>query len=90
MFTPINWTNLYYVAAASLVGSIAVILLFSLGMRMLVNAEHAKAKAATGDVKALRAEAANRAASYALFALCAAAVIYGVLLIVPGVIPAIK
>jgi len=90
MFTPINWTNLFSVAGAAIVGSLAVVLLFSVGVRLLVNADHAKAKASKGDVKALRAEAANRAGSYALFALSFGAVIYGILLIIPNVIPSVK
>lgn len=90
MFTPINWSGLFSVLFAALVGTAIVVTMFSLGVRLFTNAEHSKAKAAKGDAKALRAEAASRAAAYALFALSFGAVIYGVLLIIPNVIPAIK
>jgi cytochrome oxidase assembly protein ShyY1 len=90
MFTPIAWNNLFYVAIAALIATALVVSLFSFGIRFFVNAETAKVKASAGEIKALRTEAANRALSYALFALGFGAVIYGVLLIVPGVIPAIK
>lgn len=90
MFSPINWSGLSAVAAASVLGSLAVVLMFSLGIRFLVNADHARAKATNGDAAALRGEAWNRALSYVFFALSFAAVIYGVLLIIPNVIPAIK
>jgi len=90
MFTPIAWNNLFYVAAAALIASALVVSLFSFGIRFFVNAETAKALASKGDVKALRVEAANRALSYAHFSLGFGAVIYGILLIVPNVIPTIK
>ncbi|MEN9714886.1 MAG: hypothetical protein RJA35_353 [Actinomycetota bacterium] len=90
MFTPISWNSLFSVAGAAVLGTLLVVTMFSLGIRLFMNAEHLKPKAAKGDVKSLRAEAANRAASYALFALSFGAVIYGILLIVPNVIPAIK
>ena len=90
MFTPIAWNNLFYVAAAALIATALVVSLFSFGVRFFVNAENAKAKASKGNAAALRAEAANRAVSYVLFALGFGAVIYGILLIIPGVIPAIK
>ena len=90
MFTPIAWNNLFYVAIAALAATAIVVSLFSFGIRFFVNAETAKVKATAGDLQALRAEAANRALSYALFALGFGAVIYGVLLVVPNVIPAIK
>ena len=90
MFTPIAWNNLTYVAFAALVATLLVVLLFSLGVRLSVNADHFKKAGLSGHVKALRAEAFNRAVSYALFALSFGAVIFGVLLIIPGVIPGIK
>jgi len=90
MFTPIAWNSLFNVFGAALVATAAIVILFSYGVRLLVNAENAKTNAANGDVKALRSEAANRAGAYALFALSFSAVIYGVLLIVPNLIPSIK
>ncbi|MEY4743213.1 MAG: hypothetical protein RIR34_552 [Actinomycetota bacterium] len=86
----IDWNHLFLVAFAALVGSAAVVITFSLGIRLLVNADSIKPKAASGNPKALRSEAVNRAGAYVMFALSFAAVIYGVLLIIPGVIPSIK
>lgn len=86
----IDWNHLFLVAMAALIGSSAVVLTFALGIRMIVNADALKPKAAKGDVVALRNEALNRAVAYVMFALSFGAVIYGVLLIIPGVIPAIK
>lgn len=82
----IDWNHLFLVAATAVGASVAVIVMFSLGIRLLTNAEHAKSASKKGDVKALRVEAANRAAAYALFALSFGAVVFGVLLIVPGLI----
>jgi hypothetical protein len=82
----IDWNHLFLVAATAVIASVAIIVLFSLGIRLLTNAEHAKTASKTGDAKALRVEAANRAAAYALFALSFGAVIFGVLLVIPGVI----
>ncbi|MFM7029667.1 MAG: hypothetical protein ACKOWK_01195 [Micrococcales bacterium] len=90
MFTPIAWNNLIYVGFAALVATALVVILFSLGIRLSVNADHHKAQAVAGNVKALRAEAFNRAVAYSLFALSFGAVVFGVLLIIPGVIPGIK
>ena len=86
----IDWTHLFQVAAAALIGSVVVMFLFALGVRFSTNADHVKSKASKGDAKALRAEALNRSIAYVLFALSFGAVIYGVLLIVPGLIPGVK
>jgi hypothetical protein len=82
----IDWNHLFLVAATAVVASLTVIILFSLGIRLLTNADHAKTASKKGDVKALRFEAANRAAAYALFALSFGAIVFGVLLVVPGLI----
>jgi len=83
----IDWNHLFMVAFAAVIASALVVSLFSLGMRLLVNADSVRAVAATGDSVALRKEALNRAGAYVLIALSAAAVIYGVLLIIPNLIP---
>jgi len=85
----IDWNHLFQVATAAVVGSALVIVLFSLGVRFSTNADHVKGKASKGDAKALRLEALNRSVAYALFALSFGAVIYGVLLIIPGLIPGV-
>ena len=85
----IDWNHLFLVAFGALIGSASVVILFSLGMRLLVNADALKPKAAKGDKVALRSEAANRAGAYVFFALSFGAVIYGVMLIIPGLIPSV-
>ena len=85
----IDWQHLGMVAGASIFGSALVVALFSLGIRLLVSANGAKAKAEKGDMQALRSEAANRAGAYALLALSAGAVVYGILLIIPNLIPSV-
>ena len=83
----IDWNHLFLVAAAAIVASSLVVALFSFGMRLLVNADSVREISSTGDSNALRREAANRAGAYVMFALSSAAVIYGVLLIIPNLIP---
>lgn len=82
----IDWNHLLLVGATAIGASVGVIVLFSLGIRLLTNAEHAKSASKKGNVTALRIEAANRAAAYALFAMSFGAVIFGILLIIPGLI----
>ncbi|MFM5904987.1 MAG: hypothetical protein ACKORF_02650 [Micrococcales bacterium] len=86
----IDWNHLFQVALAALVGSASVMILFALGVRFSTNADHVKGKASQGDPKALRLEALNRSVAYVLFALSFGAVIFGVLLIIPGLIPGVK
>ncbi len=79
----INWSNFLLVAAASIGASALIVSVFSLGMRALSNAEFVSESAKKGDLASLRKESASRAAAYALFAISAAAVVYGIYLIVP-------
>ena len=82
----IDWNHLFLVAATGILASAAVILLFSLGVRLLTNAEHVKKSHKGDNMQALRAEALNRAVAYVMFALSFGSVIFGVLLVIPGVI----
>lgn len=79
----INWSNFLLVAAASIGASALIVTVFSLGMRALSNAEFVASSAKKGDLVALRRESLSRAIAYALFAISAAAVLYGIYLIVP-------
>jgi hypothetical protein len=85
----IDWNHLFQVAFAAIVGGAAVVSLFSLGVRFLVNAESAKTNATTGQLVDLRKEAAFRALAYVMFAVSFGAVIFGVLLIIPKLIPSV-
>jgi hypothetical protein len=79
----INWGNFLLVAMASIGFTVVVVSLFSLAMRLLTNARHALPAARKGKASAIRSEALNRLTSYALFIICAFALIYGIYLIVP-------
>jgi hypothetical protein len=82
----IDWNHLFLVAATSVLAAVSVIILFSVGIRLLTNAEHAKKSHKGSDMKALRSEALNRAVAYVMFGLSFGTVIFGVLLVIPGVI----
>jgi hypothetical protein len=79
----INWQSFLVVALASIGFTTLVVSLFSFGMRLLTNSKHALLAAKKGKVSAVRSEALNRFGAYALFAVCAVALIYGIYLIVP-------
>lgn len=78
-----KWMNLFQVAAAAIGFTAGITLLFSLGIRLITNAEFAVQKAGTGKAKAQRAEVFNLIGSYVLFALCGLALLYGIYLVVP-------
>lgn len=80
----IDWNSFLIVAAASLAFTLVIVATFSLGVRLLTNAQHMVADAKKGKKKAIQSEALNRMVSYMLFASCAAALIYGIYLVIPG------
>lgn len=86
----IDWNHLFLVAAAAIIGSAAVVTAFSIGIRLLVNADALRPSSAAGDASALRREALNRAVAYVFFALSFGAVVYGVLLVIPNLIPSVS
>ena len=79
----INWGSFLLVAVASIAFTTIVVSLFSLGMRLFVNSRHALPAAKKGRVSAVRHYSINRLGAYALFTVCAFALIYGLYLIVP-------
>ena len=79
----IKWMSLFQVAATAIGFTAGVSLLFSLGIRLLTNAEFVAPKAAKGKTNAVQLEALNRVGAYVLFAICATALLYGIYLIVP-------
>ncbi|MFJ9026966.1 hypothetical protein ACIRQP_00275 [Streptomyces sp. NPDC102274] len=72
----IDWAALGSVFGVSLVATVALVGLFTLGIVGLAKRETASARGATGSV------APARAGAYMCFALCVTAVAYGIYLIV--------
>ncbi|MFJ9209133.1 hypothetical protein [Streptomyces sp. NPDC102264] len=72
----IDWAALGSVFGVSLVATVALVGLFTLGIVGLAKQESASAQGAAGSV------ALARAGAYTCFALCVAAVAYGIYLIV--------
>lgn len=66
----IDWNALLLVSAVSLVAATCVVVLFALGLRLLAVEESGRGRA-------------RRIAAFGCFALCGAAVLVGVLLLVP-------
>lgn len=79
----INWTGFAQVAGASLGFASLIVLAFAGGVRLLTNANHLVPKAKKGKASASQQEAINRIGAYLLFAVCVAALIFGIYLIIP-------
>ena len=78
-----KWLNLLQVAVAAIGFTAATTLLFSLGIRMLTNADFAVEKASRRKAGTRRGELINLIGAYAMFALCGLALLYGIYLVVP-------
>lgn len=76
----IDWTKFYEVALGAIGFTAFAVTVYSLGVRLLTNAQHEAPSAKRGDSKAARLELVNRVAAYALFGLSFAALAYGVFL----------
>ncbi|MEY4491879.1 MAG: hypothetical protein RL085_290 [Actinomycetota bacterium] len=74
----IDWNKFEMVAIGTIGFTAFMVVVYSLGVRFLTNAQHQEAAAKKGNAKAARSELANRIAAYALFALSAAILAYGV------------
>ena len=85
----INWAGFIQVAAAALGFSTVIGLAFALGVRLHTNAQNHVSKANKGKAGAVQAEALNRVGAYLLFAICAAALIFGLylILVMDGYLP---
>jgi len=79
----IEWSNLYAVALVSIFTSVLLVAVFAGGLRFLTNARHWAPAAKKGKSKARRNQALNSLAAYVSFLVCAAALLYGIYLIVP-------
>jgi hypothetical protein len=74
----IDWNKFEMVAIGTIGFTAFMVVVYSLGVRFLTNAQHQEAAAKKGNAKAARSELANRIAAYSLFALSAAILAYGV------------
>jgi hypothetical protein len=74
----IDWNKFEMVAIGAIGFTSFMVVVYSFGVRFLTNAQNQEAAAKKGDSKAARSELANRIAAYALFALSAAVLAYGV------------
>lgn len=80
----INWTSFGLVAGASLAFTMVIVITFSLGVRLLTNAENHASRGKKMTPKDIRLEMLNRSSSYVLFALCVLALLYGIWLVIPS------
>ena len=85
MLELIDWNKFLQVLQATIVFSVGVVGLFSLGIRLLTNAQHAVPGANKGKTAAVRAEVLNRLGAYVAFALCVVALGYGIMLVAPWI-----
>jgi hypothetical protein len=79
----IDWSAFLVVAVAALVGGVAVVCLFSLGVRLLAVGTEYDDEGDKVSVTGIRPQAAT-VGGYVCFALSGLAVLYGVYLIVPA------
>jgi hypothetical protein len=78
----INWSSLILVATVAIGSSVGLVTVFSIGMRLLTNAQNIQQHTKKRE-GARPAEALNRIAAYLMFSICGSAVLYGIYLIVP-------
>jgi hypothetical protein len=74
----IDWNKFEMVAIGTIGFTSLMVVIYSFGVRFLTNAQNLEAAAKKGSAEAARREFVNRVAGYALFALSAALLIYGV------------
>lgn len=79
----IAWSNLYLVAAVSVFSTIALVAICALGIRFLTDASRWRIGALKRKQKAQRKVILYSAAAYVCFAICFAALLFGVYLVVP-------
>lgn len=81
----VEWNKFLQVVQATIVFSVGVVAFFSLGIRLLTNAQHAVPGANRGRIAAARTEVLNRLGAYISFAVCLIALWYGITLIAPWI-----
>lgn len=76
----IDWNKFELVALGTIGFTAMMVTVYSLGVRLLTNAQAQTAAAKKGDSKAARSELLNRISAYALFAGAAVILAYGIFL----------
>jgi hypothetical protein len=79
----VDWNAFLLVFAAALGFTCLIVACFSLGVRLLTNAQNVAPKARKGSSKAQQSEALNLIGAYSVFAICICALAYGIYLIIP-------
>ena len=83
MLININWNSFLQVLAAAVGFTTLLVACFSIGVRLLTNAENVSAKARKGSSKAQQSESFNLVGAYLAFAVCISALLFGIYLIIP-------
>ncbi|MFN6315183.1 MAG: hypothetical protein ACK4VJ_00770 [Rhodoluna sp.] len=83
MLININWDSFLMVLVASLGFTTLIVACFSLGVRLLTDAQNVAGKARKGSSKAQQKESRSLVGAYLAFAICFSALAYGIYLIIP-------
>jgi uncharacterized membrane protein SpoIIM required for sporulation len=79
----IDWQKFGTVFGLALVSATLIVSAFAIGVRLLTNAQHAVPGARKGKSKDIQREVVYRVLSYVAFAVCVAALLYGLYDIIP-------
>jgi hypothetical protein len=79
----IDWNAFLMVFVAAIGFTSLIVGCFSLGIRLLTNAQNLSSKARKGNQGAQTAESLNLTGAYLLFAVCLCALAYGIYLVIP-------
>jgi len=83
MLVNINWTSFLLVLGASIGFTTLIVACFSLGVRLLTDAQNVSSKARKGSQKAQQIESLSLVGAYVSFAICLCALAYGIYLVIP-------
>lgn len=79
----IDWNAFLLVFTGAIGFTSLIVACFSLGIRMLTNAQNIAPKARKGNQKAQTSESLNLVGAYLLFAVCISALLFGIYLVIP-------
>lgn len=83
MLININWDSFLLVLLAALGFTTLIVACFSIGVRLLTNAQSVAGKARKGNAKAMQRESLSVVGAYLAFAICLSALAYGIYLVIP-------
>ncbi len=83
MLININWNSFLLVLLASLGFTTLIVACFSVGVRLLTDAQNVSGKARKGNSRAMQRESLSMVGAYLAFAICLSALAYGIYLIIP-------